>query len=136
MIHLYLTLYFITDALFNSYVIKWGSEIAKLKGKKISYYNTLWHRAQAAKVAMMSLAPVIIFYTHTSPFHFLIGVFAIRFVVFDAALNLFLGISPFYVGTTGEIDKLFRKLPHPEVFMVISKIAVLVIYFIIANFVT
>lgn len=131
MIHLYLTLYFITDALFNSYVIKWGAEIAKLKGKKITYYNTLWHRAQSAKIAMMSLAPVIIFYTDTNPFYFLIGVFAIRFFVFDTALNLFLGISPFYVGTTGEIDKLFRKLPHPEVFMAISKIAVLVIYFII-----
>ena len=131
MTYIYLILYFITDALFNSYVIKWGAEIAKLKGKKITHYNRLWHNAQAAKVAMMSLAPFIVYYTETNPLNFLIAVFAIRFAVFDIALNTFLGVKPFYVGTTGYIDKLFRKTKYPEILMVIAKVIVLLISLLI-----
>ena len=135
MTYIYLILYFITYALFNSYVIKWGAEIAKLKGKKITHYNRLWHNAQAAKVAMMSLAPFIVYYTETNPLNFLIAVFAIRFAIFDIALNTFLGVKPFYVGTTGFIDRMFKKTSHPEILMVVAKITVLIISFIISLYI-
>ena len=135
MIHLYLTLYFIVEALFNSYVIRWGAEIAKLKGKKITHYNRLWHNAQAGQVILLSLLVFIVYYTKTDSFTFLIWVFSIRFAVFDIALNTFLGVKPFNVGTTGFIDRMFQKTSHPELLMVVAKITVLIISFILSLYI-
>lgn len=90
--------------------------------KQASDYNTNWHRAQAAQQAAVILAAAYL----SGCWQVIPLGAALFWLIHDGIVNR-LGLDRpfFFVGTTAWIDRMFQRLPNPELFMAIAKFGLL-----------
>lgn len=98
--------YFGVDALHDSNVIKWQQAKNDRERKK---YSRNWHALDALEKTLVGGFVIILIFGICLLSIKLIALFLIlRWCFFDMMLNVFRGLSPFYVGKTSFLDKLFK----------------------------
>lgn len=123
-------LYVFTNALFNSYVIKWQKSSIEIQRRINSVgfapnillddnnrFHSNWHKVQSYQIGIVGILIVYLFtwlnvdLSWTTLFHgaLLAGIFhSFRFCFFDPILNLFMDWYIFYTGGSGMNGKLRR----------------------------
>lgn len=110
----------IVDGIYNYHVISFGNPPSEFKDMAAYYasrneHRKKWHLWQGGVIAGIFALFVILplFVRIESPWDvFMLAFCAMttRWIVTDMVINVLLGKSPFYIGTTGWTDITFRKI--------------------------
>lgn len=131
-------LFSVADGLSDSFILRWirmtpdghtdrnplrSAARSEARAIQAHDFNANWHRAQAARQAVVIGAVALLSTWEIIP----LGA-ALFWLVQDGIVNVVgLDRSFFYVGATAWIDRQFQKTGKPELFMAIAKIGLLAV---------